>query len=88
MDDKLRNMYDDFFGMPLVMDDTKEETKENEEKIDIDSLLIDESSKELLKRIDECALKFKKLGGRTVFRIRSSPLKTPNNYSPFSMLKK
>lgn len=51
MDDKLRNMYDDFFGMPLVMDDTKEETKENEEKIDIDSLLIDESSKELLKRI-------------------------------------
>ena len=52
MDDKLSKMYDDFFGTPLTDDTSKEEnTEKEEERIDIDSLLIDDASRELLKRI-------------------------------------
>ncbi len=51
MDEKLKNMYDDFFGMPLTSSSNNEEPESIKEEIDIDSLLLDEQSKELLKRI-------------------------------------
>lgn len=52
--DSLKNMYDDFFGSSLVTkeiatEELKEEVKET--IVDIDSLLLDNASKDLLKKI-------------------------------------
>ena len=49
--ESLKNMYDDFFGSPLVMSSDEEKEIKKETTIDIDSLLIDDESKELLKKI-------------------------------------
>ncbi len=55
MNDDLRRMYDDFFGTPLDIVKEKEITEEinNESEIDIDSILLDEDSIQLLKKIVE-----------------------------------
>lgn len=57
--DDFSKMYDDFFGNNLVkntsfekyLDETKNEVNEKVEDIDIDNILLDEESKELLKKI-------------------------------------
>ena len=51
MNDNLKSMYDDFFGAnsKLIVDERK--SKDDEFKIDIDELLLDSESKDLLKKI-------------------------------------
>ena len=52
MNGNLSTMYDDFFGTPLVeTEEDKKVTEEVNEEIDIDSLLLDPESIELLKKI-------------------------------------
>ncbi len=60
MDEKLKRMYDDFFGESLTTQKDKEITEEiqTESEIDIDSLLLDDKSIELLKKIIDYMKKY------------------------------
>ena len=71
MDNDLKKMYDDFFGSSLITNSTYEEEK-IEEEIDIDSILIDDSSKELLKKI--------------ILYIENYNNKKENNYISFNII--
>ena len=71
MNSDLKKMYDDFFSKSLVDSDiVKEDTID--EKVDIDSILIDDTSKELLKKI--------------ILYMEKYIKKEENNYISFNIL--